>query len=161
MDAIQAACTENDGAAPGLFWHEEVFRSAATPCVSCVPGRYQQAGEITCLQCEAGFTTDSLSASGGTFCSSVAPGWFDHDSVYNGDADGYCRAAPGAGATCTGTATDAVATPDCAAAFGGAGDTLAASCPAGCTYVYADPVRSQAIRRQLLVISGPFLRDCL
>ena len=66
VDVVETACTENDGTAPGLFWHPEVFRSAATPCVSCVPGRYQQAGEITCLQCEAGFTTDSLSASGGT-----------------------------------------------------------------------------------------------
>ena len=46
--------------------------------------------------------------------------------------------------TCTGTATDTDATPDCAAAFAtnsaesapwaGDGDTSAASCPAGCTY---------------------------
>ena len=40
-------------------------------------------------------------------------------------------------ATCTGTATDTSATPDCAAAFAGASDALAASCPAGCTYTPA------------------------
>ena len=40
--------------------------------------------------------------------------------------------------TCTGTATDTVATPDCAAAFASAGDALAASCPEGCTH-FATP----------------------
>ena len=39
-----------------------------------------------------------------------------------------------AAASCGGTATDTTATPDCAAAFAAASDTLAASCPAGCTY---------------------------
>ena len=41
-------------------------------------------------------------------------------------------------ATCTGNAADTNATPDCAAAFTGASDTTAASCPAGCTYLAAD-----------------------
>ena len=40
--------------------------------------------------------------------------------------------------TCTGTATNTAATPDCAAAFAAAGDTLAASCPDGCTH-FATP----------------------
>jgi hypothetical protein len=39
-----------------------------------------------------------------------------------------------ADATCTGTASDTEATPDCATAFSDAGDTTATSCPAGCTY---------------------------
>jgi len=41
-------------------------------------------------------------------------------------------------ATCTGTATDTATTPVCTAAFDGATDTTAASCPAGCTYLAAD-----------------------
>ena len=40
-----------------------------------------------------------------------------------------------AGPSCSGTATDTTATPDCATAFAGAANTLAASCPAGCTYL--------------------------
>ena len=43
-----------------------------------------------------------------------------------------------AGATCTGIAADATTTPDCAGAFASASDTLAASCPTGCTYVAQD-----------------------
>ena len=52
---------------------------------------------------------------------------------------GYTRQAQTAGstaavATCGGTATDTTATPNCAAAFAAASNTLAASCPAGCDY---------------------------
>ena len=57
---------------------------------------------------------------------------------------GHTRQAQTAGstpavATCGGTADDTTATPDCAAAFAAASDTLAASCPAGCDY---EPIAS-------------------
>ena len=44
-------------------------------------------------------------------------------------------------AQCSGTATDATATPDCAAAFAAANNYDAASCPAGCTYTAAPRFR--------------------
>ena len=42
-------------------------------------------------------------------------------------------------ATCTGTATDTTATPNCATAFAGAANTQAESCPDGCDYAAATP----------------------
>merc|ERR1719428_116188 len=50
------------------------------------------------------------------------------------DITAAAKAFSDAAASCGGTATDTTATPDCAAAFAAASDTLAASCPAGCTY---------------------------
>eukprot|EP01043_Picozoa_sp_COSAG02_P068379 COSAG02_NODE_11335_length_1744_cov_3.935431_1_plen_475_part_10 len=91
MDVAEADCIAGAGTGSGLYWHDEVFYSASTPCISCVPGRYQVAGQITCIQCEAGFTTDSLASSGGTACTAVPAGFYDHDSAVNGDSDGYCR----------------------------------------------------------------------
>ena len=91
MEFTEENCVAGSGSGSGLYWHEEVFYSASTPCISCVPGRYQVAGDITCLQCEPGFTTDSLASSGGTTCTPVPPGFYDHDSAVDGDSDGYCR----------------------------------------------------------------------
>ena len=89
---VEADChaTSAGSQPPGYFWHPEVFYSASTPCVSCVPGKYQVAGQITCLQCDPGSTTDTLAASGASSCTPITPGFFDHDSAFDGTTP-YCR----------------------------------------------------------------------
>ena len=47
---------------------------------------------------------------------------------------------------CAGAATDAVATPDCAAAFATAGGTGAVNCAAGCTYSGSDGTRGHSVK---------------
>merc|ERR1719428_1410688 len=64
------------------------------------------------------------------------------------DITAAAKAFSDAAASCGGTATDTTATPDCAAAFAAASDTLAASCPAGCTYAAAGPVAFDAGREE-------------
>eukprot|EP01043_Picozoa_sp_COSAG02_P025042 COSAG02_NODE_1393_length_12906_cov_6.298352_1_plen_4217_part_01 len=48
-------------------------------------------------------------------------------------------------ATCTGTATDQVATPDCSAGFTAAGTTYPSGCAAGCDYVNVAPTCDEAV----------------
>ena len=105
------------------------------------------------LACFGAGTPDSCTQS--TYTANNVAGWNGHGIDIAGVAGtettvaqltgavttlaGYTRQAQGDGsvaapATCTGTATDTTATPNCATAFAGAANTLAASCPAGCDY---------------------------
>merc|ERR1719428_2289679 len=78
-----------------------------------------------------------VSAASATACSADTS--CEDTTMATGVSDGNditaaAKAFSDAAASCGGTATDTTATPDCAAAFAAASDTLAASCPAGCTY---------------------------
>merc|ERR1719428_1336445 len=84
-----------------------------------------------------------VSAASATACSADTS--CEDTTMATGVSDGNditaaAKAFSDAAASCGGTATDTTATPDCAAAFAAAANTLAASCPAGCTYAEAGPV---------------------
>ena len=94
---------------------------------------FMTSSDTTALSCPAGCDVHVDTDGDGT------PDYLDLDSDGDGRTDSF-EGAVVAMATCTGTALDATATPDCADAFAAGSDTTAASCAPGCTYVAVTPL---------------------